>query len=107
MPALAAFLASTFGSLFAFLLKHFTQRVAVAATLGAAVLSVSLVFYIAIQALVSGVMRTVDNEFFLMGFYALWPENASLCISACIGAEVAAFIYRHKIRLIQMVSGVN
>ena len=104
MPFLAAFLASVFGSIFTVLVKHFTHRVAMALTITAAVLAVTLAFYVSIKLLVSGVTRLIDNHYLLMAFWALWPDNADLCISACFGADVAAFIYRYKLKVVSMIS---
>jgi hypothetical protein len=107
MYLIAAFFASVFGSFFSFLLKRFTHRVAVGLTLTASLLTATMIFYVLVQSLINGIVSLVDNEYVLMAFWAVCPANASICISACFAADIAAFIYRHKIRLMTAIAGVS
>jgi hypothetical protein len=106
MPYFAAFLSSVFGGLFAFLLKHFTHRVAVALTLTAAVLSATMAFYLILQSLMSGIMLSISNEYLLMVFWTIFPDNGSIYITACFSADIAAFVYRHKLQLMRTIAGI-
>lgn len=107
MHLVAAFFVSAFGALFGYFAKFLGQRVAIGAALTASVVAASLTFYGAIQILISGLLLAIDNDWFLMVFYAIWPSNASACISACLAADVAVFIYRHKIRLMTTIAQVG
>jgi hypothetical protein len=94
MQWLAGFLVAAFGKFFDFFLEVAGKKVAV----GAAVLTTSVAllsaFYIALRALVIGLTHQISNQYMLQGFYALWPWNAELCLSAYWTAQVMAFVYR-------------
>lgn len=104
MPAIGAWLVSVFGGLFAWLSTWLGAKAALSLAIVAVSLSITGAFFIAIKALVVGVMSYITYEPFLMVFYALWPANAETCIAACLGADVAAFLYRYKLGLIQAIS---
>ena len=107
MPLLAAFFASSFGTLFGFFAKFLTQRVAIGVALTASVLASSVAFYSIIQGLVFGLVSLIENEIFLMYFFAILPSNFATCVTACFSADVAIFIYRHKIRLMTTIAQVG
>ncbi len=104
MGALASFLVSVFGSAFGFLATYFGKKVAIGTAVGVTLLAVTTAFYLAIKLLVVGLVSQVSNQWFLMAFYAIWPSNAELCISACVAADVAAFLYRHQLMTIRAVA---
>ncbi len=100
----ANWFAGIFGSLFALVAHWFTARAALFVTIAAVSLSLTLGLFVAIKALVAGVLATVPFEPFVMGFYACWPGNAETCMAACFGADVAVFIYRYKVGLIEALA---
>jgi len=99
MNFVAAFFASAFGELFRIIAKYVGQRVATGVILTAAIVAASFVLYGVIHLLITGLVSTVDNEYFLMAFYMVWPSNGTLCITACFTSDIAVFIYKHKVRL--------
>jgi Family of unknown function (DUF5455) len=94
MQFFAGLLIAAFGKLFDWLATFVGKKV----VMGTAILTTSatlmLAFWIAIKFLMLGVMSTITNTYFLQAFYALWPSNAELCLSAYWTAQVTAFIYR-------------
>lgn len=107
MTYLAQFLISVFSGLFTWLAQYFTKKTALAVTLAATGLAMTGAFYLAIKLLVSGVVSTVSNQWLLMGFWALWPPNADVCIAACLSADVAAFVYRYKMKMVEMITAAS
>lgn len=107
MQWLAAFLIAAFGKLFDFLLQFLGKKIAV----GAAVIATSLLlltgFYLAIKLLVVGLVYQISNQHVLMAFYAIWPSNAELCISAYWTAQVTAFIYREHRENLKAISFIT
>lgn len=104
---MAAFFASVFSSLFAFLASYISKKVALGAAVVATLLTTTTAFYVVMKALVAGVAYSISNQYLLMGFYAVWPSNAETCLAAIFAAEIAAFLYRHQLLTIKAVSGVN
>lgn len=107
MSLFAQFLASVFGGLFSFFAQYFTKKVAVLTTVMATMTAITAAFYLAIKALIQGLMVPINNEWLLMGFYAFWPNNAELCLSACFAAEIAAFIYRMHMDTVRTVAAAQ
>lgn len=107
MSAMAAFFASIFSGLFTFFATYFGKKVAMGAAIISVCLAITTAFFIAIKALVAGILYQVTNEWVLMAFYMVWPSNAEVCISACISAEVAAFLYRMHMDTVRTVSGAQ
>ncbi|WP_068636746.1 DUF5455 family protein [Thauera butanivorans] len=104
MTYLAQFLISIFGGLFTWLAQYFTRKTAMALTLVATGLAMTTTFYLSIKLLVTGVVGAISNQYLLMGFWALWPDNADVCIAACLSADVGAFVYRYKMKMMQMIT---
>lgn len=107
MHLIAVFFASVFGGLFSVLVKHFSHKAAMAIVVTALVLAVTTTFYLIIKMLVSGITHLITNEYLLMAFWTLWPDNADICISAIFAADVAAFVYRYKLKVIAMISAAS
>lgn len=107
MGALANFLVSVFGSLFGFLATYFGKKAAIGAAVGTTLLAATTAFYLAIKALVVGLMSQITNQWFLMAFYAIWPSNAELCLSACIAADLAVLLYRYQLMTIRAVASAS
>ncbi|AHI78418.1 putative membrane protein [Burkholderia thailandensis E444] len=107
MQIFAGFLVAVFGKLFEFLASYVGKKIAI----GSAVLATSLVllttFWIALKALVAGLMYPVTNQYILMAFYAFWPSNAEICMSAYWSAQLAAFIYREHRENLRAISYVS
>jgi len=104
MNAIAQFLLTVFGGLFAWIAKKWGAGLALKLTAATALLAATVALFSAVQAVVQISIAQIDNEYLLMGFYALWPANASTCIAFCIGVDLAAFIFSYKAELIRMVS---
>lgn len=104
MKYLATFLLTVFSSVFGFAVKYFSRKVAIVATVTVAMLSLTTAFYLTLRGLVTVAVAQITNEALLMGFFAIWPPNAELCITICLAADVAAFMYRYQVDLLRMVS---
>lgn len=104
MPILAAWFGSVISSAFAFLASWLTARTALFATVAAVSLALTMALFITIKALVAGVAVVVPFEPFVMGFYACWPSNAETCIAACFGCDVAVFVYRYKVGMVEALA---
>jgi|APMI01.1.fsa_nt_gi hypothetical protein len=107
MAWLAAFLTAFFGKLF----EAFADLISKKIAMGGALVMMSLLlltgFWVALKALVAGLIHQVANQQLLMAFYALWPSNAELCISAYWTAQLVAFIYREHRENLRAISYVT
>lgn len=104
MPALAAFLSSVFGSLFSLFSAWLSAKAAMAAAIVAVSLAATAALFLVVKGLIIGLVGSVPYEPFVMGFYAVWPSNAETCIAACFGADIAIFLYRYKMGLVQALA---
>lgn len=107
MQWLAAFLLSAFGKLFDWFAVYIGKKVAMGAAVLATAAALLGVFYLALKALVLALAYNVTNEYLLMGFYMLWPDNAEVCIGAYWTAQVTAFIYREHRENLKAISWVQ
>lgn len=106
MQALALFLVPFFTSLASLLAQYFTRKAAVATALVGGVVAITAAFYAAIQALMTGLQVGVANSDFLMVWWSIWPTNGATCISAALGADVAAFAWRYQKRLMETIATI-
>lgn len=104
MGAMAVWLASSVSAAFSFLSAQLGAKAALYIAVGTVSLAITAALYATIQGLVVGLTSTVSNEAFRMAFYSIWPSNAATCISACLGADVAVFIYRYKVGLVESIA---
>lgn len=104
---MGAFFTAVFGTLFGWVGTYLTKKIAYAAAIGASLLAVTSAFYVAVHALIATLSGTITNQYLLMGFYAVLPDNAVTCLSACFTAEVAAFLYRHQLLTLKAVSSAT
>ncbi|BBO20874.1 MAG: hypothetical protein HKUEN07_03760 [Rhodocyclaceae bacterium] len=104
MATLAAWLASLVSAAFGFLSAQIGAKAALYVAVAAVSLTITAALYATIQGLVAGLVSTVTNEAFRMAFYSIWPSNATTCISACLGADVAVFIYRYKVGIVEAMA---
>jgi hypothetical protein len=105
MRRLAALFGSFFTSTFGLAASWFSVRAATIAAGVAVTAALTAGLFIGCKALVSNVVMSVPYEPFVMGFWACWPANAETCISACLGADIAVFIYRYKVDLMKVIQG--
>lgn len=107
MQWFAGFLIAAFGKLFDFFASYVGKKVAIGGAILATSLALLTAFWIALKALVVGLIHQVTNQQILMAFYALWPSNAELCISAYWTAQLIAFIYREHRENLRAISYVT
>lgn len=107
MQLFAGFLIAAFGKLFEFFGAYVGKKIAAGGAIIAASLTLLIAFWIALKALVVGLVHQVSNQTLLMGFYAIWPSNAELCISAYWTAQLVAFIYREHRENLKAISYVT
>ena len=97
-------LVGLFGWVFSHVAKWASHKIVVMGALTATLLAVTMAFYYALKALIDFSVAQVTNEWFLMFFYAFWPSNADVCITACVSADLIAFAYRYKLQWLRYMS---
>lgn len=107
MQLFAGFLIAAFGKLFEFFATYVGKKVAIGGAIIATSLALLTAFWLALKALVLGLVAQVTNQHILMSFYALWPSNAELCLSAYWTAQLVAFIYREHRENLRAISYVT
>lgn len=107
MQFFAGFLIVAFGKLFDFFATYVGKKVAIGGAIIATSLALLTAFWIALKLLIAGLMHQVTNQTMLMAFYALWPSNGELCISAYWSAQLVAFIYREHRENLRAISYVT
>lgn len=104
---MGAFFSAVFGSLFGWVAQYFTKKLAYGTAVAALLLSVTVAFYAAMQALIVGLGGAITNQALLMGFYAVLPDNATTCLTVCFSSEILGFLYRHQLLTIKAVSSAT
>lgn len=107
MQYLAGFLVAVFGKLLDYFATYVGKKVAVGGAIIATSLGLLTAFWLAMKALVVGLVHQVTNQHLLMAFYAIWPSNAELCLSAYWTAQLVAFIYREHRENLRAISYVT
>ena len=107
MQYLATFLIAAFSQLFGYFATYVGKKVAIGGAIVASSLVLLTAFYVALKALVVGLIHQVTNQTLLMAFYAVWPSNAELCLSAYWTAQLVAFIYREHRENLRAISYVT
>lgn len=107
MSYFAGFLIAAFGKLFDWIAGWVGKKVAAGSAVLATSLALLTAFYAALKLLIVGLMYQVQNQYILQAFYALWPSNAELCISAYWTAQVTAFIYREHRENLHAISYIT
>lgn len=110
MQYLAGFLGSFFTMIFAFVAKYLGKKFAFGSAIAATLLALSTAFYLSMVALLNGFVHTFNDassHWFLVGFYAILPANFTTCITIIFTAEIAAYMYRYKLFVVQAVSSSN
>ncbi len=101
MPILFGWLSSIFTSIFSIFSAMLAARTAAIAAVVTISLALTAALFLVIKGLVAGLVAVVPYEPLVMGFWSVWPSNAEVCISACLGADIAVFIYRYKVGLVE------
>lgn len=96
MQFLAPFLMGFFNAIIVWLSNRVTKTIGITLFVLTVLGSLSLAFYLMLKALVSPLAYAITNQYILMGMSIIWPSNAEICISACITADLAAYIFRYK-----------
>lgn len=104
MVGIAKIISAFFGFIFTFLTTYFSRKASIGLAIIAIHLSITVAFYVAIKLLVAGTAALIPNQWLLMYFYALWPSNAETCFTAIFSAEILAFLYRHKVMVVNSVA---
>lgn len=113
MPLLSAFaswLGGIFAGVFSWVSVYLGARAALAVAIAAAFLATTGVAFVAVQGFISGIVSASyaltgpAGEWFVIGFYSMWPSNGATVIAACLGTDVAVFLWRYKLQLINAVS---
>lgn len=97
------FFTGIFGSIFGWIATYFTKKVASGLVVSASLIAATGIFYTAAHALLSNLGGLITEEWLLVGFYGVLPDNAVTCLTVCFSAEIFGFLYREKIKLIRAI----
>lgn len=104
MAALIQFFFGSFASLFTVMGAKVTAKFGIQLALVAVFVSAALVFATALNTLGSALVGTMPS-IVQQGFTYL-PTNIDLCVSAIIGGETAAYVYRQIVIVASIKSRV-
>lgn len=104
MARLAAFLASFFTSSFGLISGWLSSKIGIGLAISAVSLTITTALFVAMKSMLKTAVQAVPYEPFVMGFWACWPSNGETCIAVCLGIDVAVFIYRYKVGLIESMT---
>lgn len=107
MQYLAAFFVASFTKLIELFATYVGKKVAIGGAVVATSLALLTAFWIALKALVVGLVHQITNQQVLMAFYAFWPSNAEACMAAYWTAQLVAFIYREHRENLRAISSVS
>jgi hypothetical protein len=103
MSRIALFLYAFFAGLLDWLIKRVSVNTATALAYIALSLTLLVSLYNVLKGFITGLVLFVDNPFLIMGFWLIWPDNAELCFSLVITADLMVFIYRvHREKLVAL-----
>lgn len=91
-------------ALFSWIVSWIGAKAGLIATVATVSLALTAAAFVAIKALIVGLVSLVTYEPFLMAFWACWPANAETCIAACLGADLVVFLYRYKMNLMAILA---
>lgn len=104
MQFLAAFLLAVSGGFISWVAQRFTKRFVAAAAFMTAWLVLLGALWLAMKALIAGLVMTVSNQYLIMGFWAIWPTNAEAVVSACIACDAAIFVYKTHVENLKAIA---
>lgn len=104
MPVFAAIILNFFGAIAGWLAGFIAKKAALTVALGGVVVVLTLALFGLYKAVSALLLYSISNEYVLMVFNQIWPDNANLCIGSIIAAEVAAFVYRYKVKMLILLS---
>lgn len=104
MGRLAAFLASFFTSTFSLFSGWMASKIGMGVAVAAVSLTITTALFLLMKSLLRTAILSVPYEHFVMGFWACWPSNGETCIAVCLGIDVAVFLYRYKVGLIESMT---
>ena len=107
MKFIAGFLLTFFSKAIEFVTAYLGKKFALGGAVIATSLALITAFWIALKALVAGLIIQITDQTMLMAFYALWPSNAELCISAYWTAHLVAWIYREHRENLKAISYIT
>jgi pilus assembly protein TadC len=96
MPVLASIIASLFGGLATFFSAFLAKKAAFAVAAVATFAALTAGFVTAIQLLVAGLVVAFpsSNPIIVSLIWTVLPDNASVCIAACVSCDAAVAVYR-------------
>lgn len=105
MSALATFFLGIFSTLAGFFLKFVTRRFAIALAGTTVLIAMTAVVFAAIHALIASMAVVITNQYLLMGFTALLPDNFEICISVYFSARMTIWAYNLNKDILMMYLG--
>lgn len=101
LPWLASVLGSLFSGVVVWAAQFLTKRLAIVAAAVAVVIALTVTFFTALQALVTGLGLVLPAEV-LQGAALLLPSNTDTCLTAMMTARTARYAYDWNIKIIQL-----
>lgn len=104
LPWLWGVIAGALTSLFTYFLQYFGRRFAERAVIVASFVALTGAFWLAAWSIVSTIVIVLPDGFEL-GYSAIVPDNAPLCVGACFAARIARSTYDWQKRVIFASAG--
>lgn len=101
VPALVGFLASIFGSMVGWFAQWFSKKTAIQLGIVAAVVSLTIALFGAIQLIVAGISIVIP-DFVQQGIDMVIPSNFLPCVSAVVSAKVVRWVWIWKVHFIEL-----
>lgn len=104
MPLLAAFLYNVIAAFAAWLLKYFTQKVAVTVALAAVVSALLVALYVAARVAVAGAIGAVGSvhPMFAVGVGLVVSPHSAALLTGYVGFWSLTELYKWKVNILQL-----
>ncbi len=100
IPWLAGLIGGLFTALFSYFAKYLSKRFAVTVTVVSILVTVSAAFFVAINALIGGIVVAAPPEVAAVAGMIL-PSNTEACLTAIATAQLLKWAYVWNVKVIQ------
>lgn len=108
MPLLGGMFMGLFAGLMQFFVKYVTKKTALIAAAIATFAVLTLGFWSAVTVAIAGIAWTFPSGGGVaIGVWLMVPDNAPVCLSACLGVDTAVGLYRWNIENLRLASYVT
>ena len=100
LPALVAFLAGIFGQIVAFFAKWVSTKIAMQLTILTALVGLTVAVFTGIRTIMLGI-SVIAPDYLVQAASLVVPDNAALCLSSIISANVIRYVWVWKVYFIE------